>query len=364
MNRIEATAPLPSQQSSAASASARFDYRRLSMAELPLANDLYNAYYRAGRSLEEAVWLYADNPNGNAVIYAAFDRSGRLAGMRPSIPYKLWWRGEERMAYEFADALVDPRHQGKGIFSRLVRMTCDWAEEEDCTLFSLPNENSLAVYRRSPGLQVLGEGRTRAKPLSWMRYAHHQLKRGRGAAAGASCDLQARPVASDGEVRLRAVERFESDFGDIRAELQRRLASFTLRTREFLQWRYFGCPAREYRVALVEERGQVRGYLVMRIISGIAQIVDVFIWPDARLARSAFRLAARWAAQMGAIGIHFDSAGNGFFRTAAARSGYWLSKRSRPLVMDGSSVRLLAQRERRPVSMQDLYFVMGDFDFF
>lgn len=334
------------------------------MAELPLLNELYNAYYRSNRSLEEAVWLYANNPNGSAVIYAAFDQSGRLAGMRPSIPFKLWWRGQERMAYEFADALVDPRHQGKGIFSRLVKMTCDWAEQEDCTLFSLPNENSLAVYRRSPSLQVLGEGRTRAKPLSWMRYIHHQLKRGRGAAPGASSDLKAQSLMSDGEVCLRPVERFESDFDDIRAELQRRLASFTLRTREFLQWRYFGCKARKYRVALVEQRGRVRGYLVIRIISGIAHIVDVFVWPDARLARSAFRLAARWAERMGAIGIHFNSAGNDFFQTAAARSGYWLRKRSRPLVIDNPSTRLLAQRQQRAVSMGDLYFVMGDFDFF
>src|SRR5688572_30311689 len=92
----------------------RYLYRRLAPGELPRLNDLYNAYYRSHRPLEEAQWLYCANPHGNALIYAAFDQSGELAGMRPAIPYRLYWRGEERSAYEFADALVAVRHRNRG----------------------------------------------------------------------------------------------------------------------------------------------------------------------------------------------------------------------------------------------------------
>ena len=353
---------LQRKQTSAVKPSAHFSYRRLSMAELPLLNGLYNAFYRSDRPLAEAVWLYADNPSGNAVIHAAFDPDGQLAGMRPAIPFKLWWRGREHMAYEFADALVDPRHQGQGIFTRLVRMTCDWAERQGCSLYSLPNENSLAVYRRCPGLEVLGDSFTRARPLS-LRYLRHRLRH-RGDPAGvAPAGRKARALVS-GELCLRPVARFESDFADVRAELQQSVSSFTLRTREFLQWRYFGSPVRKYHVALVEERGQLRGYLVLRIVSGIAHVVDIFIRPDAVIARRALGLAARWARDMGAIGIHFSVAGDSFLDSAAARSGYWLKKRSRKLVIDCASRRFLAQCQDRPVDMRDVYFVMGDFDFF
>jgi GNAT superfamily N-acetyltransferase len=340
-----------------------FEFRRLRMAELPLLNDLYNAYYGAERPLEEAVWLYANNPCGTGVIFAAFDMTGRLAGMRPSIPFRLWWGGEERMGYELADALVDPRHQGKGIFSRLVTMTCDWAQQEGHVVFTLPNENSLAVYARNPSLRVLGQSHTRAKPLSWIPYLRHQLKRRHERASRASYPVEAHPLVSERELLLRPIDRFQSDFADVRAELQARLSGFTLRTPEFLQWRYFGSPIRKYYVSLVEEHGRVRGYVAIRMVAGIAHIVDVFLPPDTGLARRVFRLAARSARRMGAIGVHVNTAGNELFLTAAASSGFWLKKASCPLVVDSASARRIAQFKQRPASLGDVYFTTGDFDF-
>ena len=91
----------------------RYSFRRLATSELPLLNALYNTCYRSDRPLEEAVWLYEKNPNGRAVVFAAFADDGELAGVRPAIPWRLVWRGQERSAYEFADALVAPRHRNR-----------------------------------------------------------------------------------------------------------------------------------------------------------------------------------------------------------------------------------------------------------
>lgn len=360
---IAAATAVRSRDSAGKKEAARFEYRRLDMAELPLLNDLYNAYYGADRPLEEAVWLYASNPCGTGVIFAAFDSTGRLVGMRPTIPFRLWWGGEERMGYELADALVDPRHQGKGIFSRLVRMTCDWAEQEGHVVFTLPNENSLAVYGRNPSMHVLGQSHTRAKPLSWIAYLRHQLKRRRERASRASYPVAPHALVSEGELSLRPIDRFECDFADVRAELQARLSGFTLRTPDFLQWRYFGSPIRKYHVSLVEERRRVRGYVVLRMVAGIAHIVDVFLPPDAGLARRVFRLAARSARRMGAIGVHLNTAGDELFLSAAASSGFWLKKASCPLVVDSASARRLALFKQRPASLGDVHFATGDFDF-
>jgi GNAT superfamily N-acetyltransferase len=353
----------PAQQKSGGQGAARFEYRQLRMSELPLLNDMYNAHYGYNRPLEEAVWLYGRNPCGEAVIHAAFDESGRLAGMRPSIPIKFWWNGEERMAYEFADALVERSYQGKGIFSRLVKAACDRAEQEGASVFSLPNENSLAVYRRNPALEVLERSHTCARPLAWISYLQHHMKPRQGRTSGGAHAAEAPSFVDDGDVCLRRIHRFESDFADVRAELQARIPSFGLRTREFLQWRYFGSPVRQYWVALIQERGQVRGYLVLRVVGGIAHVVDVFMRPDERLARKVFELARRSAKRMGAIGVHFSTAGSTFFSAAAAHSGFWLKKRSSSLVMDAAGTRRLAKSLHRPVTTADFYFAMGDFDF-
>lgn len=342
---------------------ARYIYRRLSEAELPLLNQLYNECYRCQRPLGEAQWLYGASPNGKALIYAAFDESGELAGMRPAIPFKLYWRGEERTAYEFADALVAVRHRNRGIFSHLVKLICEQASQEDFTLYSSPNENSLPVYRRMSSLQVLNATETRARPISWAAYLAQRMGLN-GAdhpevpAASWEAGATARTVS------LTPVDRFDSDFEETHVALGARVASFTLRSRAYLQWRYFGSPVREYRVAIARQGGRLRGYVVVRMLDRIAHLVDVFLPPDLPLAYQVFELAAQWAARMGAIAVHFNASRGNLFHTAAARRGFWLSKRSGSLVLDRRSGDLLECRQEGPLGPPDAYFVMGDFDFF
>lgn len=331
-------------------------YRRLGVEELPLLNDLHNAYYRKNRPLAEAVWLFAKNPHGSAITYGAFSERGELIGIRPSIPFRLCWRGRERIAYEFADALVHPRYQRRGIFSDLLSSACDLAQNQHYVLFSLPNAYSLAAYRHNPSLQVLGGSCTVAKPLRWKNYAAQQLKlRSPVPEPAPALEVPCSSALSDGNVLLRPVDRLDSDFSAVERELRDRGLSFALRSQAFLDWRYCGSPVRKYRLALVEEHAVVRGYLVIRMMSGVAQIVDFFLQPDAALARRAFSLAAQWARQMGASGIHFVSVGHPFFRNAARQAGYWLTKRSRCFVVDRAAA--------RSASLADLHFVMGDFDF-
>jgi GNAT superfamily N-acetyltransferase len=345
----------------AAAAPARYSYRRLAMAELPLFNQLYNAYYGTDRPLAEAEWLYRDNPNGEALIMAAFDAAGELAGVRPALPWRILWQDRERTAYEFADALVGPRHRNQGIFTRLVKQICEIAGQNDYMLYTIPNSNSLPVYRRSRDLQVFGASETRVKPLSWLRYAAHRLGVKSDDSPHATGE---RPdsLLSEDDVRLRPVERFDSGFEQVHAEFAKVAAAFTLRHREFLQWRYFGSPVRRYHVAMVEQDGRNRGYLVIRMVDRVAHLMDVFVTPDMTLACNVFRLASRWARQMGAIGVHFNATKDSFFRPAAVRTGYWLKKTSGSMVIDRRSAELLAGScAGQP---HDLYFVMGDFDFF
>lgn len=338
-----------------------YEYRCLDLAELERFNDLYNVCYGSDRPIDDARWLYAENPHGPAVIFAAFDRLGALVGVRPAIPFRQTWGGRERTAYEFADALVHPEHRRRGIFSRLVRQACAWAAQQNYTLYSIPNENSLSVYRKFPELEVIDGSMTRARPLAWVRYFAHQL--GGLDARSVSGRIPAHPPRAlrRGDLQLRMVDGFESDFDDIHAELERRVACFTIRRRDFLQWRYISSPVRRYHVALVEEHDHILGYVVLRMLGPVAQLVDVFLWPDPKLARRVLGLAAQWARSLGAIGIHFNTSRGNLYHRAAARCGYWVKKRSGSLVIDRASAREMVSA--RGLAAADLYLVMGDFDF-
>ena len=335
------------------------------MSELSLLNDLYNACYQSDRPLPEAEWLYR-NPNGEPLIMAAFDESGWLAGARPAIPWRLSWRGEERIAYEFCDAVVASQHRNRGIFTHLVRSICEWADRNDFILFTIPNDKSLSVYRRTGLFQIVGVCETKVCPISWPRYARYAgycFGLNRYESPPASGDRQEGPL-NDGDVSLTPVLRFESDFDEVHSGLETVVAGFTRRRAEFLQWRYFGSPVRRYRVALIEQCGRVRGYLAIRMIDGVVQIIDMFLIPDMELACRTLRLLSAWARQMNAIAIHFNASRDNLFHQAASRCGFWLKKTSGSLVVDARSARLFASSRNGRLDARDFYFVMGDFDFF
>lgn len=340
----------------------RYSFRRLAITELALVNDLYNRCYQASRSIEEAEWLYKRNPYGEGVIFGAFDDHDRLVGVRPTIAWKFFWNGHEKLTYQFTDALVAPEHRGQGIFTRLVRSMCGWADECDVGLYSFPNESSLPIYLKSGSLEYVARCRAQVKVLTWGRYLRYKLGR-RGSsvapdapAAGHEAELR------EGETCLTPIGRFESDFEDIHSELGRVVASFTLRRKEFLNWRYFQSPERRYRVAHVRQAARVDGYVVVRMINGIAHVMDVFLRPDARLVEQVPRLLTRWVRHMGARAIYVDASRDNVFQRAFHHNGFFLTRKTGGVVLDSKSLRQLASARHRSMDVGDFYFATGDSD--
>lgn len=361
IHRTEMTTPLVSPAARTV-ASAHYSVRRLDMAELPQANDLYNRCHRASRPLVEAEWLYRRNPYGEGIILGAFDQDGRLVGMRPAIARRFFWDGKEKQAYQFTDAVVAPEHRNRGIFGRLVDSVCVLGEKEDFALFSFPNEHSLSVYRRTPSLAEAGVCEVQVRILSWLPYLRWRLD-GHGAVRQPQPAISRAPLEARG-LGLVPVDRFDSDFDGIHAALASRVASFTLRRREFLNWRYFGSPTRTYHVALVERWGQPQGYVAFRLVDRIAHVVDLFLSPDPRLAERTLALVTRWARQSGAIAVYFKASQGHPFRRALRGVGSlaWLTREA--IVLDRASVDHLASSRGRRIGIEDFYFTMGDGDFF
>ena len=335
---VNATAQLETRHATAP----RYSYRRLDISELAKVNELYNACHVSSRPLAEAEWLYKDNPNGTAVIMAAFDENGELVGVRPALPWKFWWRGTQRSAYEFADAMVAPQHRKRGIFTRLVQQLHDFAAESDALQFTIPNGNSLPIYQRMPLVTVIGSSETRVKPISWPRYLGYRMGLN-GHETRRAADPAVGSLLKAGDVRLTPVERFDAELERVHSDLVQSIAGFTVRDSRFLQWRYFGSPVRSYRVA---------------------HLLDVYMKPDRALAHAAFGLLIDWAAHLGAIAIHFNASQGNFFHGVAAQCGFWLKKTSGALVVDSRSAACFTRDSNGRLDIADLYFVMGDFDFF
>lgn len=333
------------------------------MGELHLVNDLYNRCHHSNRSIAEAEWLYQNHPYGEPIILGAFSADNQLAGMLPAIAHKFVWSGLEETGYQLVDAVVANEHRNRGIFGHLVSLICKITKEKHLILFAFPNDRSLSVYRKTGLLQTIGACETRVKVLSWPGYVRY--KRGRdGRQSAEQTPTSDGASLSDGDMSLVPVGRFESEFEQIHDEVGRMVTGFTLRRRDFLNWRYFDSRQRGYRAALIKQSDQTQGYVVIRVIDRIAHVIDVFVKPDVRVTRNSVRLLTRWAKRMGAIAVYFSASEGSVVRRAFRRNGFLLKKKGGAIVVDPTTVRELASSRQRPVGIGDFYFVMGDGDFF
>lgn len=320
-------------------------------------NDLYNRCYGTDRSAAVADWLYRRNPYGEGIVFGAFDSLGQLVGVRPTVAWRFAWNNQERLAYQFTDALVAPEQRGRGIFGRLVYEMCALAEQTDFSLFSFPNANSLPIYLRMGVLDRLVRCRALVKILQWWTYL--QYRRGRDVEPVSS---SVGAGVSDGILSLLPIDQFSSSFDDVHEDVGRIVSTFTMRRSDFLNWRYFEHPTWRYEVALVQRGDRTLGYVAIRMMRRIAHVMDVFVHPEPTVVAAVPGLLTRWARQMEAIAIYFDASKGHIFEQAFRRNGFLWHRMTGEMVMDTPSVRRIAVA--RPVSgaVNPLYFTVGDSD--
>jgi hypothetical protein len=161
---------------------------------------------------------------------------------------------------------------------------------------------------------------------------------------------------------LLPIGHFQSDFEDISAELRRVVARFTLRRKDFLNWRYFECPDRQYRVALVKLGDRTEGYVVIRMIGHIAHVIDIFVRPTPMVVDAVPPLLTRWARRMDALAVYFDASKGNIFERAFLRDGFLLRRTTGDIVLDTRSRRELAIAPHRSSRDREFYFAIGDSD--
>lgn len=100
-------------------------------------------------------WLYADNPDGNAVGFDAFDGE-RLAAHYVCIPATIRIDGVAVKSLLSLNTATHPDYQGKGLFSKLAAMTYAAAAEQGFhSVYGVANANSTPGFVRKLGFQLI-----------------------------------------------------------------------------------------------------------------------------------------------------------------------------------------------------------------
>ena len=130
----------------------QFDPRSLDRYE-----SLFLACFPKSRKFAPTVlnWLYLQNPDGHAIGFDAFE-GDELAAHYVCIPALARINGRPEKTLLSLNTATHPRHQGKGLFTRLAEMTYQTAAEQGyCSVYGVANANSTPGFVRKLGFQLV-----------------------------------------------------------------------------------------------------------------------------------------------------------------------------------------------------------------
>jgi len=100
-------------------------------------------------------WLYADNPDGVAAGFDAWDGE-RLAAHYVCVPGMARIGGQDVRVLMSLNTATHPDYQGKGLFTKLAALTYDSAREQGYdAVYGVANANSTPGFLRKLGFQLV-----------------------------------------------------------------------------------------------------------------------------------------------------------------------------------------------------------------
>lgn len=179
----------------------------------------------------EAVWKYkhVDNPFGKSLVLVA-EENDEIVGVRAFMRWQ-WQLGNQLFyAFRAVDTATHPDHQGKGVFKELTLNALEVVKERgDAFIFNTPNSQSLPGYLKM-GWKEVDKLEIRVKlanPLKWLNN-----KTGKSYTVNNTCVEDQLANLVSGYNTLKAGEN----------------KCFTLKSPEYLLWRYKNNPLQKYEV--------------------------------------------------------------------------------------------------------------------
>jgi predicted N-acetyltransferase YhbS len=191
----------------------------------------------------EAVWRYkhVENPFGKSLDLVALEND-EIIGIRALMRWK-WQMGDQVFStYRAVDTATHPDHQGKGVFKKLTLKAIEIAKENgNDFIFNTPNTQSLPGYLKM-GWEEVNKLRIRidpVNPLNWL--GNKSLK-----------FYELNNNSSDAQLA-----RLVSKYNKLKAEENK---LFTLKSPQYLYWRYENNPLQKYEVK-ADEDFYLAGYI-------------------------------------------------------------------------------------------------------
>lgn len=234
-------------------------------------------------------WQYEANPAGPAMIQLARDvDSDQLAGQYVALPMRFKTFDKTVNGILSLNTLTRQIYTGQGIFTGLAKAVYqDCAEQGSKFCYGFPNPNSYPGFIKKLGFTDLGCVPLLLRPLNTKALVARKF----GSLLGSLCF----PFQLFYQVKDRSDNRYEvypltaitlSELNAFWAKVQDKYPIMGIRDADYIRWRYFENPYRNYQVYGVRQRNksELLGYIVGRCTEVAAMptgmIVDFLVNPS------------------------------------------------------------------------------------
>lgn len=121
---------------------------------------LFDAAYGIDKAVklspEFLKWQYLDNPLGEVLSFNAWAEDGEMAGHYATIPVKMMLGGKIEKGLLSLNTATHPKHQGKGLFTKLASATYAYAKENGYKfVIGVANANSTHGFLKKLGFYMV-----------------------------------------------------------------------------------------------------------------------------------------------------------------------------------------------------------------
>jgi GNAT superfamily N-acetyltransferase len=233
--------------------------------------DLLRSTYDGWHSREYWDWKFKRNPNGRPIIWIAED-GDKVVGCYVLNPVGIRIGRVSVLGAQSVDAAVDVTYRGRGIFKRLAINALKQASREGIAItYAFPTDiaykGQISVGYQ-PAFMV-------PKMFNILNLSHLvESEFGRGFLRKASNILSLRErsalhgvhTISKEKLAIREISYFDSRFEVFWRRICEQNPNVLIeRNLDYLRWRYFGNPEKNYSVYVCEENNEIVGYSVLSI---------------------------------------------------------------------------------------------------
>lgn len=239
-------------------------------------------------------WEFEEGPEGKAFIYIVEDEN-RVIGHFADVPRRFSFQGEAVLGTLSLDLMVHPDYWRRGIFTAMGRYGAQRVKQADglfMTAFPIRQETILGFkkigWKEVVKLPVL------VYPIRFSgivnRYLHFlplSVFIGGVARFFYTFLFKARRRNESKQIEIEEIVQLDDQFESFwRQALSLRLI-MGIRDRNYLTWRYFQHPTRNYTIYRAKKSGEMMGYIVLRKVELLnfnsAVIVDLLALDEVTL---------------------------------------------------------------------------------